>query len=546
MQQLSPTDSQMLYIECPEAPNHVAPLMIYDPSTAPGGVVTHKGILETLASRLDIAPTFRRKLVRVPLDIDEPYWVDDSNFDLEYHVRHLALPKPGDWRQLCILVARLVARPLDPSRPLWEMNIIEGLDHLEGYPPGCFAILMKIHHSMVDGKAGAAIINALHDMEPIPIRVQKETTPWVPESAPSPWKLANIGMRRILFKPGHFFKVATRNLPSKVFSKKKKPKKKDKIPLRVPHTPLNGKLTAPRVFDSLNLPLDSFKAIRTLVANSTINDVALAVVGGGMHKYLSAKNQLPHDPLVASVPISVRSKETVESQTQGNELIIQNIFLHTDIADSQSRFEAITESMQDTKGYISAVGAKSLSDLSTAIPGRVAGLLAHAMSTVADMTGDHLMANTVVTNVPGAQIPLYMNGAKMLYSGGCGPLNAHIGIIHIISSYNGTMGINITACRDLLPDPEFYMQCMKESFDELYTAATGESFSSNKSKPAAKKTTAKKAPIRKSRPKKTAPIQQAKPATTDASATRTRKATAPKLTTPESVEAENSSTTNAQ
>src|SRR5204863_7206064 len=136
--------------------------------TAPGGAVTFKGILDHYRRRLHVTRTFRQKLVEVPLGLDHPYWIEDGDFDLEFHVRHIALPEPGDWRQLCIQVARLHSRPLDMSRPLWEAYIIEGLDNIPNLPKGCFAVYTKMHHSLVDGAGGSSFMAALHDLVPNP------------------------------------------------------------------------------------------------------------------------------------------------------------------------------------------------------------------------------------------------------------------------------------------------------------------------------------------------------------------------------------------
>ena len=166
MRQLSGQDASFIYSERPHAPTHITSISVYDPSTAPGGAVTFKGILAHLEARLHLARAFRQKVVRVPLDLDHPYWVEDSEFDLEYHVRHIALPKPGDWRQFCIQAARLHARPLDLSKPLWELYVIEGLDNVEDVPPGAFAFVLKIHHAAVDGKSGVEMITAIHSQTP--------------------------------------------------------------------------------------------------------------------------------------------------------------------------------------------------------------------------------------------------------------------------------------------------------------------------------------------------------------------------------------------
>ena len=157
MRQLSGQDAAFLYMENQGAHLHVGGLQFYDPSTAPGGKVSHKDILQHIESRLDTSQVFRQKLLSVPLSLDFPYWVDDDRFDLEFHVRHIGLPSPRDWRQLCILVARLHSRPIDMSRPPWEMYIIEGLDNIDWLPGGSYAIFSKYHHAAIDGASGQAI-----------------------------------------------------------------------------------------------------------------------------------------------------------------------------------------------------------------------------------------------------------------------------------------------------------------------------------------------------------------------------------------------------
>ena len=154
MQQLSGQDAMFIYLETPRTPNHVGGFMTYDPSTAPGGKVSFDDLLTHVEARVPLLPMLRRRLLRVPLDLDHPYWVDDPGFDLEYHVRQIALPRPGDWKQLRTQAARLLGRPLDPARPLWEIYHVEGLDKIDGLPEGSFAIVLKLHHAAVDGVAG--------------------------------------------------------------------------------------------------------------------------------------------------------------------------------------------------------------------------------------------------------------------------------------------------------------------------------------------------------------------------------------------------------
>ena len=162
MDQLSAQDASFLYTEHERVANHVGGMYIYDQSTAPGGLVTFKRILKHLQARLHLVPRYRQKLMHVPGNLDHPYWIDDPKFDIEYHVRHMALPKPGDWRQLLIQTSRLYDRPLDMSRPLWVFYVIEGLDNVEGLPPGSFAVVTKTHHALIDGVSGTAMATAIH------------------------------------------------------------------------------------------------------------------------------------------------------------------------------------------------------------------------------------------------------------------------------------------------------------------------------------------------------------------------------------------------
>jgi diacylglycerol O-acyltransferase len=215
MEQLSGMDSSFLYFEMRNAPTHIGSFAIYDQSTAPGGRVTFKGILANVERRLHMARCFRQKLVKVPLDLDHPYWIEDPDFDLEFHVRHIALPHPGDWRQLCIQAARIHARGLDLARPLWEMYVIEGLDNVEGVPPGGFAVLTKIHHAAIDGVSGAELAGAIHDLSPQAEPPAPEDR-WVPEREPGMVELAARTAVNNLRYPFRVGRVLSRNAPALV------------------------------------------------------------------------------------------------------------------------------------------------------------------------------------------------------------------------------------------------------------------------------------------------------------------------------------------
>ena len=187
MRQMGGQDASFVYNEAPRMPMHIAGLAIYDPSTA-NGPVTFKGILDHIRARMPLVPTYYERMVRVPFDYDHPWWVVDPEFDLEFHVRHIALPHPGDWRQLCIQAARLHARELDLDRPLWEMYVIEGLDNVEGVPPGSFAVVTKTHHAAVDGVSGVELASIINDLEPDAAPPAGPEPP-TPDQLPSPYEL---------------------------------------------------------------------------------------------------------------------------------------------------------------------------------------------------------------------------------------------------------------------------------------------------------------------------------------------------------------------
>ncbi|HEB90893.1 MAG TPA: wax ester/triacylglycerol synthase family O-acyltransferase, partial [Deltaproteobacteria bacterium] len=307
MEQLSGLDATFINMETRSAPTHVGGLAIYDQSTAPEGRVTFKGILANLESRLHLARCFRQKLVRVPLGFDHPYWIEDPDFDLEFHVRHIALPKPGDWRQLCIQAARLHARPLDLDKPLWEMYVIEGLDQVEGLPVGSFAILTKIHHAAIDGVSGVEMTAAIHDLTP-DATPPKPERPWVPESEPTLLELALRSTVNNIRQPIRFARILSEAAPPAIRALLQQRDETIEKSGPVPRTRFNGRVSPHRVFEGRSFSLADVKQIRKSVDGATVNDVILAVCGGALRKYLERHNELPRETLSAFAPISTRTE----------------------------------------------------------------------------------------------------------------------------------------------------------------------------------------------------------------------------------------------
>lgn len=467
MEQLTGMDASFLYFETPNQPMHIGGLCVYDPSTAPGGFVRFKDILGTIESRLHLARTFRQRVVRVPLDLDHPYWVNDADFDLEFHVRHIALPRPGDWRQLCIQTARLHSRPLDTTKPLWEFYVIEGLDNVRGLPPGSFAIVSKIHHAAIDGVSGAEITGAIHDLEPA-AKVPPPAGPWLADRDPSMTELMLRTWGNNLRQPFRFARVLADTVPAVARVTRGLREERFSAVAPVPRTRFNGTISPHRVVDGRSFPLSVIKEIKSAVPGATVNDAVLAIVGGGMRRYLESKGELPEQSTVAMAPISVREK--TQSGAMGNRVAAMSVLLHSEIADPLARLEAVHADTVRSKALTEAVGARLMTDYSQFIPSSLAGLAARLYTRAGLANRMRPVFNCVVTNIPGPQQPLYSGGARLVTQYGLGPIVDGMALIHPVFSYCGEITISFTSCREIMPDPGFYAECIEQAYHALREA----------------------------------------------------------------------------
>ncbi len=463
MQQLTGLDASFLYLETRNAPMHISGLSIYDQSTAPGGKVRFKEIVANLAERVRGMPPMTRKLVEVPLNLDHPYWVSDGHFDPEFHIRHMALPKPGDWRQLCILISRLHARPLDRNHPLWEAYVIEGLDKVEGCPKGSFAIFTKTHHAAIDGTSGMEMTAAMHDLSPEYRDARPAPVIEVAEK-PSRAELVLRAQLNNIRKPFNFLSVARNTVPgiAKAYMAQRRGELQ-KTP-EVPRTRFNGKVSPHRVFNAISYDLDEVKSIKNALNGPTINDVALTICGGALRKYLSHYNELPEQSLAAMAPVNVRSDKDT---TGGNIVSTLTVQLRSDIEDPVERLQAVHEGTRGAKELQNAIGAKAMTDYTQFIPATLTAQAARLASDWGLINRMKPTFNCVITNVPGPAHPLFNTGCKMVANFGTGPVQDGLGLFHVISSYMGQFTISATSCRELMPDPDFYRECLQESFDEL-------------------------------------------------------------------------------
>lgn len=475
---LTGQDALFLHLDQPHAATHGSMIYIYDQSTVPGKKIKFQDILRHVEERLATSPLFRNKIAHVPGGLGYPYWVEDQNFDIDFHVRHFALPKPNDWRQFCILASRIHARTMDMNRPLWEMYVIEGLDNVANLPKGSFAIITKLHHAATDGTALAELTWALHDVvgsnakrKPVPTRPKPVTYYQIDSTlGQTLFRIAADNLMsasqvlpplaRVTPKLGG---MATQALRKRLFSSSDGPNKP-----KLPHTRFNDKFDGKRVFETVELDMAEIKTIRAAVPGATVNDVVLSVVGGGLRRYLDSKGELPKTSLIAAAPVNTRKNDS-ERKTTGNSITFMTLPMGTHIAAPLKRLASVLEQTTKTKELTKAVGARELTDISKNTPPATLALVGRL---VTSKLSENPMFNVIVSNVPGPTEPLYMMGAKLVYWSGVMPISEGSGgLFFAVSSYCGKMFISPTSSPVIVPDPEFLAQCLRESIAETVKSA---------------------------------------------------------------------------
>lgn len=460
MQQLSGTDDLFLHQEKGNVHTHVAGFGIYDSSTAPGGSVSYEDLRRFFSAQVHKAKVFRRRLIMPPpLSFDRPYWIEDGTVDFDYHIRRLELPKPGGWQQLCALVAQLHATPIDRSHPLWEIYIIEDIDNVAGVTPGSFGLMMKFHHAALDGDAGVEIMRITHTLSPN-FKDEPPPEPLAGEPEPNVVDLFSqmliSGVKRWVDTVNFSLRLGTKILQSGSEVVSALARKK------APRTRFDEPISADRVFDAVDLPLASLKVMRNQATGATVNDLFLTILGGALRRYLYAKNELPAESLIAAVPMSLREKNAAHDADSGNAITTVAMPMHTEIEDPLKRLHAVIEDANQTKATTEALGKTLLVDLVNVLIPLGADLLVSETILPA--------VNCTASNVRGPDIPLYLAGARMarFY-----PLNIvfnGLGLTNTAFSYNGTFSIGAVSCSHIMPDLDFYMQCLRESFEELSVA----------------------------------------------------------------------------
>ncbi|MGB8501766.1 WS/DGAT/MGAT family O-acyltransferase [Mycobacterium sp.] len=481
MKQLSSLDAQFLAIEDGRRTGHVAALAIHDPSTAPNGTLTCATMMDLLNERMHLLPPLRWRLAEVPFGLDYPYWVDDDDFDMTYHVRESALPSPGSDHQLAELVSRLHARQLDRARPLWEMYVISGLRN------GYVAVYTKIHHALIDGVSGAEITGLLLDVSPRgrPIPPAEPTTPERQPGSLQMWGRALFGVQRYPIRVLRSLPHALPNLEETTLSavpgvsqagrllgrlqRAARPDSHPVIrsPLPAPKTSFNRRVSPNRRFAFGRLELQRVKDVKNAFG-VTVNDVVVTICAGAVRRWLLDHKELPEQPLVAQIPVSVRTEE--QAGTYGNHVLMMSAPLHTDIADPAARLKATAAGLGEMKERHRALPADLLCDINHFIPPALFNRAARATFALATSSVGRPTWNVVVSNIPGPQFPLYCGGAQLVANYPVSAIADGLGLNITVMSYDGQVDIGIVADREQVPDVWTLLDGLDLSLTELEDA----------------------------------------------------------------------------
>lgn len=451
---LTGLDSSFLHLEHGPAHMHVASTLIFE-----GPTPAYEEFRDHIAARLHLVPRFRQKLRFVPYNQGRPVWVDDPHLNLDYHVRHTALPEPGSEQQLRTFAARVFSQRLDRTKPLWEMWLADGLSE------GRFAIVAKSHHCLVDGVSGVDITTVLFDAEPDPLEPPgPEPEPWLPEPEPSDAELlaralverattpaeAVRGARALLRRPRQVAGALVQGLESAGALAR--------AGVAAPPSPFNVDIGPYRRFAWVRSDLDTFKRVKA-ACGGTVNDVVLAAVAGALGRYLRARGHATADlELKAMVPISVRSED--ERGALGNRVSAMYAPLPVGIEDPGERLRAVTLAMGDLKESKQALGANILTGLTDFAPATILGQAGRLQSR-------QRFFNLVVTNVPGPQFPLYLMGRELEAVFPMVPLAKRQAVCFGIMSYNGQVNFGLTGDYEAMGDIDSLARDLSESINEL-------------------------------------------------------------------------------
>jgi diacylglycerol O-acyltransferase len=462
---LTALDQSFLQLEGQATHMHVGACAVFE-----GPAPAYTDLVATIESRLHQVPRYRQRLATVPLGQGRPLWVDDPQFRLPFHVRHTALPRPGGDAQLRRLAGRIFSQALDRGRPLWEMWLIEGLSD------GRFALLSKTHHALVDGISGVDIASVIFDSEPAP-RTPRAPRPWAPRPLPTAAQLLADAMIERATQPAEAVSAigqlarGPRSLLTRAGSAVAGLGALTWAGLDpAPRSPFNVPIGPHRRFTWIEASLDDFKDVKR-AQQTTINDVILAAVAGGLGRYMQ-RHELATDGLVlkALVPVSVR--DPVDHGVLGNRIAAMWAPLPVGVGDPHERLRLIADAMTSVKRSGQAIGAQALTEL--------AGFASPTLvAQAARLQARQRLFNLVITNVPGPQQPLYLLGRRMHAIYPLVPLAANTALGIAVLSYDGRLNFGLNADYDALADLELLAADLDAAITEIVQSLSSETASSN-------------------------------------------------------------------
>ncbi len=458
LDRLTAIDASFLAQEGPVSHMHIGALVV-----AEGPAPQYADLLDAIRRRLHMVPRYRQRLVFPPANSGRPLWTDDTDFNVEYHVRHTALPSPGSHEQLQNLCARVFSQQLDRSKPLWEMWLIEGLDD------GSFGLLTKAHHAMIDGIAGVDLATVLFDLGPEPTPVDETLDPWVPEPTPNPVGLLRAGaegMAKASISVTAKALAALRTPDRALGDAREAAEGIGEIVWAglnpAPTTPLNVEIGPHRRFASVVSELSDFKAVKNAFGG-TVNDVVLAVVAGALRTWLHSRGVRTEGmELRALVPVSVRVQD--ERGQAGNRLAAMRGPLPVWVSEPVERLEVVREAMADLKESKQAIGAEVLSNVQNFAPPTI-------LAQASRINFSTRLFNMLVTNIPGPQFPLYVVGRKMHTVFPIAFLPKDHALAIAIMSYDGHMNFGLLGDYDAMDDLDELATAIEDALAELVALA---------------------------------------------------------------------------
>jgi diacylglycerol O-acyltransferase / wax synthase len=462
MKRMSAVDAAFLYGETPSWHMHVSAVLIADPSRIPGGFSVDE-LKRRTERRLHLAPQFRWRLVDVPLGVERPGWVDDPDFSIDAHIRRIGVPAPGGPQQVGNLIGDLVSLKLDRGKPLWEFWVIEGL---EG---GRIAILAKVHHAIIDGISGSELATVLFDLEPDPPETEVADEAHEVEPLPDPAELFWHGVGDLVRLPWRVARFGGQSLRQGLtFLGFQRQSNSPAAPFQAPRTSFNAPLTAGRRFAYTSVSLDDVKTIRWAF-DVKVNDVVLALCAGALRRYLEDRDELPSSPLVAQVPVSLRTEDG--DNEVGTKVGAMFASLATDVSNPALRLLAIHDSTRSAKEMQRALAADKIMGLTETAPPALVSLAARMYTGAQLERRTPPIMNLIISNVPGPPFPLYVAGAEIEALYPMGPLLYGTGVNITVFSYRDRVDFGFMVCRDLVPDSWAIAEGIPVALQELLEAA---------------------------------------------------------------------------